>query len=129
MAKTALEQSREDWRKYNPNRVAEKLAWETNPQVEARWERAQAVARQAARFLKSEFYTEKVYLFGSLTHRSWFNPWSDIDLAVQGLPKDRFYAAVAAINDLSPDIKIDLVDLDHADPELRKSIEHEGVML
>ncbi|MEJ2349179.1 MAG: hypothetical protein P8Y03_05300 [Anaerolineales bacterium] len=41
----------------------------------------------------------------------------------------QFYAAVAAVTSLSPEIKIDLVDLDSCHSELRTVIEQEGVEL
>jgi predicted nucleotidyltransferase len=53
--------------------------------------------------------------------------WFDIDLAVWGLPENRFYAAVGAITCLTSNFKIDLVDATDCRESLKKSIELEGV--
>jgi predicted nucleotidyltransferase len=66
---------------------------------------------------------------GSLAHRDWFTPWSDIDLAVWDIPPDLFYRAVAAVAGLSPEFKVDLVAPEDCQPALRRVIEQEGVAL
>lgn len=85
-----------------------------------RYDRAWAVAREAAALLKNVFGAKKVAVFGSLADRFWFSRWSDIDLAAWGIPYNRFYKAVAAVTDLSREFKIDLVDPDSWRPGLRK---------
>jgi hypothetical protein len=42
---------------------------------------------------------------------------------------DQFYAAVAAVTGLRSEIKIDLVDLESCNSELRAVIEQEGIAL
>lgn len=94
-----------------------------------RYDRAWAVARQAAALLKSSFGAKKVAVFGSLVNRLWFSRWSDIDLAAWGIPHDCFYKAVAAVTDLSEEFKVDLVDPESCRPGLRERIEQEGIVL
>lgn len=67
-----------------------------------------------------------VVVFGSLVRRDWFTPWSDIDLAVWGIPANQFYQAVAAVTGLSPDFEVDLVDAEDCSTSLRRTIEREG---
>ena len=84
-------------------------------------------ARKAAHLLRKEFGAEKVLLFGSLAHEEWFGPWSDIDLAAQGILPESFYSAVASVTGMSPSFRIDLIDMDECRPTLRKVIEEEGI--
>lgn len=92
-----------------------------------RYRRAWRLAKKAAGILKESFSAKKVVVFGSLTRRSWFNQWSDIDLAVWGVPDHRFYAAVGSITGLSAEFKIDLVDANNCPDYLRRAIQNEGI--
>jgi len=87
------------------------------------------VARIAARLLCEGFGATRVVAFGSLVHRAWFTPWSDIDLAAWGVPADQFYRAVAAVTGVSPDFEVDLVDPEGCRPAVRQFIEREGIDL
>ena len=87
------------------------------------------MARKAAKLLKSEFGAEKIIVFGSLLHESSFTTWSDIDLSAMGIAADKFYAAVAAVADLSSSTKIDFIDLEFCRLSLRDTILKEGVEL
>jgi hypothetical protein len=62
-------------------------------------------------------------------HASSFTLWSDIDLSASGIAVDRYYAAVAAVADLSSSAKIDLVDLESCRPSLKDAILKEGIEL
>lgn len=92
-----------------------------------RYEAAWETAKKAAAVLKSSYDASKVVVFGSLTDRSSFTPWSDIDLAVWGIPENRFYAAVGAVTALTADFKIDLVDAMDCRKSLSKAVEIEGI--
>lgn len=123
MARTALDLTAEELQVYRPDRESDEWL-----DVE-RWERAWDVARAAARLLCERFGATRVVAFGSLAHRAWFNPWSDIDLAAWGIPADRFYRAVATVTGVSPDFQVDLLDLEDCRPAVRRAIEREGVDL
>ena len=126
MVKTACDLNSEERRAYQPDEAISRREARGDKRVEARWRQAHGLARRAARLLREEFGAEKVLLFGSLVHRAWFTPWSDIDLGAWGIAPDRFYAAVAAMTDLHPSIRIDLIDPVHCSPALRATIEREG---
>jgi len=68
-------------------------------------------------------------VFGSLTRRGWFHAWSDVDMAVWGVPADQFYRAVAAVTAIPADVEVDLVDPEGCRPRLRQAIEREGIDL
>jgi predicted nucleotidyltransferase len=91
--------------------------------------RAQEVARQAAALLKEQFSAAQVAVFGSTVHGHWFSATSDIDLAAWGLASDDYFTAVARLQDLSPEFKVDLVAVERCKPKLREIIAREGVIL
>jgi len=90
---------------------------------------AWALAKQAASLLKAEFGAQQVAVFGSLVHGQWFSQTSDVDLAVWGLNPERYLIAVARLQDLSSDFKVDLVLADRCSPSLAQAIFQEGKIL
>jgi uncharacterized protein len=127
MAKTALELTHEEWRTYKPSDAIAQRRWGIDAGLDARWERAKQLASDAAELLRCEFSANKILLFGSLLERSWITPWSDIDLAVWGIPQEHFFAAVAAVTGLSTEFKIDLVDTEMCRPNFLDAITRDGV--
>lgn len=129
MARTALDLRPEERQAYRPDEAIRQRRLREDAHLEARWQQAHRLARRAAKLLHEEFGAERVVLFGSLAHRAWFTEWSDIDLAAWGIPPDRFFAAVAAVTDLSTSFQIDLVDPEQCSSHLRKSIQRDGQAL
>ena len=126
MEKTAHNLVREQWREYQPDRNFKALQIDKMRQMEKSWIKAWSLARYAAKILKETFGAQKVVVFGSLLEKGSFSPWSDIDLAVWGIPASRFYAAVGAITGLSPMIKIDVVDPETCKHSVLEMILREG---
>ena len=87
------------------------------------------VAYQAAQLLKKQFAVHKVVLFGSLLDVQRMHFHSDIDLAAWGLAEDRYYQAVAQLQDLDPNFSIDLVQIESASPVLQSAILTTGIEL
>ncbi|MFM7449784.1 MAG: nucleotidyltransferase family protein [Leptolyngbyaceae cyanobacterium] len=98
-------------------------------QLVCRRRQAGQLADQAAKLLKQQFGAQQVMLFGSLAHGHWFSATSDIDLAVWGLDCLTYLTAVAQLQDLSPEFKIDLVRMERCPPQLRQVILQEGQLL
>ncbi len=121
--RTALNLSPLQWQQYNPYRETDEA------QELERWQQAWLVARQAGQLLRYKFGATRVVVFGSLAHRGWFTAWSDIDLAVWGVPDTQFYRAVAAVMNLNPNFKVDVVDPADCYSSVRESIEQEGIEL
>jgi predicted nucleotidyltransferase len=94
---------------------------------ERRRERALEEARRAAAILTERFGVRRVILFGSLAWRR-FTPSSDIDLAVDGLPPQKFFRADAVLAEVIP-FAVDLKLLSDCPPALRRRIEEEGLAL
>ncbi len=94
-----------------------------------RFQQGWEVAKQAATLLKEQFGAERVMVFGSLVHQCWYSNTSDLDLAVWGLDNLTYLNAVAKLQDLSSEFKIDLVRMESCKPTLEESILKEGQFL
>jgi len=111
-------------------RATAQRRWEQEQQrLARRRERGRQAAKRAAAWLKEQFSATQVVVFGSLVHDHWFSSTSDIDLAVWGLSADEYLVAVAKLQDLSPEFKVDLVAVERCRPTLRKVITREGVII
>jgi uncharacterized protein len=88
--------------------------------------KATEMAKRGAALLKERFNADRVVVFGSLVHGYWFSPTSDVDLAVWGLDALTYLTAVAQLQDLEPEIKVDLVRMERCQPELERVILLEG---
>lgn len=98
-------------------------------ELSLRRRRAWEVAHRAGALLKGEFGAAQVVAFGSLVHGYWFSNTSDVDLAAWGLKDEDYFNAVAKVQDLSPDYKVDLVSFERCQPEFRKAIIKEGEII
>jgi uncharacterized protein len=129
MARTARELTWEELRSYRPWRALERF--QKDPEINTRWERAWEFAREAARMLKDDFGAARVVALGSLAHRAWFTPWSDVDLAVWGISSEMFYRATGAVLDLgtASGFRVDLIDPAECTDQMTLSIEAEGIEL
>lgn len=78
----------------------------------------------ARRLLMDRYGASGVVLFGSLAASSWHDG-SDVDLAVEGLPRDAYFAALSDLMALfgSP---VDLVRVEDATAGLQERILAEG---
>jgi uncharacterized protein len=129
MSLTALDLSPEALKKYRPLDAIRRRRAKQGVEISSRRRRAMLAARKAAKLLKSEFGAKEVILFGSLARRAGFTRWSDIDLASRGIPSERYLTAMDTVLHMSPEFKIDLVELETCRPAMRQSIEKEGKSL
>ena len=86
-----------------------------------------AMIPSVADLLVRDFGVRKVVLFGSLA-RGDGRPDSDIDLAVEGLPPELTFRAMARAADIAGR-HVDLVPLETARPEVLAIIEREGEVI
>ena len=129
MALTALDLSPKELKKYGPREAFRRRKAKTRAEVARRRRRAYSVALKAAELLKTKFGAKEVILFGSLARRGSFTLYSDIDLAERGIHPFEFYAASAAIERISAEFKIDLVDPKECSPAMLAEIEKDGKLL
>ena len=90
---------------------------------EALLQRAWQTAHRVAAMLYKDFDATQVAVFGSLAGRDWFSKWSDIDIAVWGIPNDKYFRAVSEIMGISGLFKVDLVDFESCKGQFRERIQ------
>lgn len=98
-------------------------------QAADRRERAWAVARQIAEFLRQKYQPVRIVAFGSLLHLDIFGLHSDIDIAVDGIPWLDYLRAWNDVEEKFPEFKVDLIDVGIVSEGMRKRIEAEGQAL
>jgi predicted nucleotidyltransferase len=89
---------------------------------------ARAIARRVARLLVRRYGARRVVLCGSLA-RGDFRRGSDIDLAVEGVPADRFFEASAAAAKTAGEFEVDVVPIELATRRYREWLSREGIVL
>ena len=125
---TALNMTEAQRRRYVESAVRRRKCAMPRQQQERRQALVQT-AGEAALLLKTQFGARRVVLFGSLAHRAWFSHDSDIDLAVEGITPTEYWRAWNDVENLFPEIKVDLVELETCSGSLRKAVERTGVEL
>ena len=90
---------------------------------EALLQRAWQTAHRIAATLYEDFGATQVAVFGSLAEPESFSKWSDIDIAVWGLPNDKYFRASSIASDISGLFKVDLVDFESCKGVFRERIQ------
>lgn len=85
-------------------------------------------AERLGQILARDLQVEAIYLFGSLAWNGAFNPKTDIDLAVRGLPKERLYEALGVL-ERETKFPGQLFDFEDLPEHLRQRILSEGKVL
>lgn len=89
---------------------------------------AREIADRLARHLRDAYGVNRVVLAGSLA-RGDFRVGSDIDLAAEGIPDDRFFRAGADLETAAGGLHVDLVPIESADPAYLADLDREGIVL
>ena len=126
---TILDLPRDEWQPYIEAVRQQTEPRELTPAERQKREDVLARVREAAAVLKQRFRARRVYLFGSLAHAAWFTPASDVDLAVEGLSGDDYWAAWRMVEDIIGDRPVDLVVLETIRGPLLDTIHRQGVEL
>jgi len=126
--KTAADLTPEEMEAYRRAAQARRAARERA--IAARRQRAWNVAHASARLLKTRFGARRVWAFGSLLRRG-FDLDSDVDLMVEGLSPAQLNQALEAVQELDPEIGVDLLRWEEKTlpASLRRRVEREGVEL
>ena len=90
---------------------------------EALLQRAWQTAHRVAAMLYEDFGATQVAVFGSLAEPESFSKWSDIDIAVWGIPNDKYFRASSIAADISRLFKVDLVDFEKCKGIFRERIQ------
>ena len=87
-------------------------------------------AQKCASLLAEKYAVRAVYLFGSVAWPERFHADSDLDLAVEGLPDEKYTRALTELWRLLPaGRELNLVPLEAAFPELAERVRREGLVL
>lgn len=86
-------------------------------------QRAWQTAHRVAAMLYEEFGATQVAVFGSLAEPEWFSKWSDIDIAVWGIPPDKYFCAIGKAKEISGLFDIDLVDAERSKGRFRERMQ------
>jgi predicted nucleotidyltransferase len=111
-----------------------KVAWqkrfkEDEERLKRKAEQAKKTVIEMSRVLVEKFGAKRVWLFGSLIE-GFFWKGSDIDLAVEGLSSEVYFAALSEIWGLLPSaMELDLIPLEDAYESLRERILKKGELL
>lgn len=92
---------------------------------EALLQRAWQTAHRIAAVLYKDFDAMQVAVFGSLAEPESFSKWSDIDIAVCGIPNDKYFRASSIASDISGLFKVDLVDFESCKGLFRERIQNQ----
>jgi predicted nucleotidyltransferase len=84
-------------------------------------------ARQAADALRQEHGARRAVLFDSPAHAAWFDPDTDVDLAVEGLFPGAFFDARRTVERFFPGRRVDLIEYETAGGSLREAIDRDGL--
>ncbi|MEW6328435.1 MAG: nucleotidyltransferase domain-containing protein [Thermodesulfobacteriota bacterium] len=109
-----------------------KAGWEErtrreSAENEAARAKAVQVAQSLAEMLIKNYPVKKVVLYGSVIEPGRFKKTSDIDLAVEGLPKQHYFEALALLMEASP-FEVDLKPLEDVSELLRQRIDKGRVL-
>ncbi len=95
-----------------------------------RQQRLLEAAQNCADVLAKKYAVRAVYLFGSVAWPERFHADSDIDLAVEGLPDEKYMRALTELWRVLPaGCELNLVPLESAFPELAERVRREGIVL
>lgn len=126
---TALELTREEWKRYMVSAPRRAEPRELTPEEQQVRDQLLARARTAAAMLKARFAARRVLLFGSLAHTAWFVTDSDVDMAVEGLASRDYWEAWRMVEGIIRDRPVDLVEIETVRESLQQAIERYGVEL
>ena len=90
---------------------------------EALLQRAWQTAHKIAAMLYEDFGATQVAVFGSLAGEKSFAKWSDIDIAVWGIPSEMYFRASSKASDISGLFKVDLVEYEKCKGIFRERIQ------
>ena len=92
-------------------------------------QRAWHTAHRVAAMLYEKFGATKVAVFGSLVEPKSFSKWSDIDIAIWGIPNDKYFRAGSEAMNISGLFKVDLVDFESCKELFREKIQSQLILI
>lgn len=125
---TALELTREEWKKYMMDDVESIPPRKLTTAEQRELDNLMGRVRQAASELKQRYGARRVVVFGSLAQPEWFRSDSDVDLAVEGVG-EHYWDAWGLAERIIRDRSVDFVEIESATPALLRFIKRDGIDL
>jgi len=94
--------------------------------LDAQFDLMAAEARRIIESIESEFDPVRIYQWGSLLDRAKFRSYSDIDIAVEGVTDAARWMALERMAWEMSDYPLDIVQLEHVEPEYAEIIRGKG---
>lgn len=92
-------------------------------------QRAWHTAHRVAVMLYEDFGATQVAVFGSLAEKERFSKWSDIDIAVWGIPAEKYLRAMTEAENISRLFKVDLLDFESCSGRFRERITSQAIRI
>lgn len=92
-------------------------------------QRAWQTAHRVAVMLYEDFGATQVAVFGSLAEEQWFSKWSDIDIAVWGIPIEKYLRAMSEAQNISRLFKVDLIDFESCSGRFRDRVLSQAIRI
>jgi predicted nucleotidyltransferase len=126
---TALKLGPQGWREYLTARRRVSKQVDLVPSEKEDRRHLMVRVKKAAKAIKKHYRVRRIILFGSLVHEAWYSPHSDVDLAVEGLASEYYWAAWRLAEEIIGDRLVDFVDLETSSDSLKDAISRHGVEL
>ena len=126
---TALELIPKGWRYYIEAASSRTAQPELTPEQEQEREQILERLQEVAAMLKSRFGVRRVILFGSLARKLSFATGSDVDIAVEGLDKKKYWQAWKLAEEMIGDRPVDFVEIETAKESLKQAVQLYGIDL
>ena len=124
--RTAKNLSPEEIRRY---RARHQRSAKTKQLDEPLLQRAWQTAHRVAGMLYEDFGATQVAVFGSLAAKEWFSKWSDIDIAVWGIPTEKYLRAMSEAENISRLFKVDLIDFESSSGLFRERVANGAIRI
>lgn len=124
--RTAKDLSLEETRQYGArHQRSSKTKRFDEPLLQRAWQTAHRIAAM----LYEDFGATQVAVFGSLAEKEWFSKWSDIDIAVWGIPTEKYLRAMSESEDISRLFKVDLIDFESCRGLFRERVANQAIRI
>lgn len=124
--RTAKNLSPEEIRRYRArHQHSSKIERLGEPLLQRAWQTAHRVAGM----LYEDFGATQVAVFGSLAEKDSFSKWSDIDIAVWGIPAENYLRALSEAENVSRLFKVDLIEFENCSGLFRDRVSSQAIRI
>ncbi|MDE0043307.1 MAG: hypothetical protein OXT74_14810 [Candidatus Poribacteria bacterium] len=124
--RTAKNLSPEEIKRY---RARHQRSAKTKQLDEPLLQRAWQTAHRVAGMLYEDFGATQVAVFGSLAEKDSFSKWSDIDIAVWGIPAEKYLRALSEAENVSRLFKVDLIEFENCSGLFRDRVSSQAIRI